>query len=78
VYGFIIRNIEQQIAMGVGTSVCFCFGKGRNEKFLRMLNDEKKFFGSIVALEHPRFIMQYRSKSRRDYIDKYLAAFSQI
>jgi hypothetical protein len=75
VYDFIIDNIRKQIAMGVHTDVCFCFGTGKNEKFLRTLNEKEKFFGKIVALEHPRFIVQYKSKSKQEYIDKYLRAF---
>ena len=76
VYDFIVANIRKQIAMGVHTDVCFCFGTGKNEKFLRTLNEKEKFFDKIVALEHPRFIVQYKSKSKQEYIDKYLRAFS--
>ena len=75
VYSFIVDNIRAQIAMGVYTDTCFCFGTGKNEKFLRRLNDEYHFFKNIVALEHPRFIMQYKAKTKQDYIDKYLKAF---
>ncbi len=78
VYDFIIENIEKQIAMGVETDVCFCFGTGKNEAFLRKLNDKRKFFRKIVALEHPRFVMQYKAKSKQLYIDKYIAAFRQL
>jgi len=75
---FIVDNINKQIALGIYTDVCFCFGTGKNEKFLRKLNDEHGFFNNIVALEHPRFIMQYKSKSKQAYIDKYLEAFSKF
>jgi hypothetical protein len=75
---FIIENIKSQISLGVYTDVCFCFGTGQNEKFIRKLNDEHGFFEKIVALEHPRFIMQYKSKSKQAYIDKYLEAFSEV
>lgn len=78
VYDFIIDNINKQIALGMNTDICFCFGTGKNEQFLRKLNDEYKFFKQIVALEHPRYIMQYKTKSKQQYIDKYLAAFSLI
>jgi hypothetical protein len=78
VYNFIIDNIQKQIDMGVETDVCFCFGKGKNESFLRRLNDDKKFFRKIVALEHPRFVMQYKSQSKQFYIDKYIAAFRLV
>lgn len=72
VYDFIIDNIKKQIAIGVATDICFCFGSGKNEKFLRQLNDKYHFFERIIALEHPRFVMQYKSKSKQFYIDKYL------
>ena len=75
VYDFIIENIKKQIKLGIETDICFCFGTGKNEKFLRKLNDEYHFFQKIVALEHPRFIMQYKLKSKLVYIDKYLQAF---
>jgi hypothetical protein len=78
IYEFIVDNIQKQIAMGINTDVCFCFGTGKNETFLRKLNDEKKFFGKIIALEHPRFVMQYKAKSKQFYIDKYILAFNQI
>jgi hypothetical protein len=78
VYNFIVDSIKKQIDFGIQTDVCFCFGTGKNEKFLKALNDEQKFFKKIVALEHPRFIMQYKTRSKQLYIDKYLSAFRQI
>lgn len=75
---YIIENIHKQISLGVETDVCFCFGTGKNENFLRKLNKEHHFFGKIIALEHPRFIMQYKAKSMQLYIDKYLNAFSSV
>jgi len=78
VAGYIIENIRTQISLGVETDVCFCFGTGKNESFLRRLNNEHNFFGKIVALEHPRFIMQYKAKSKEVYIDKYLSAFHSV
>jgi hypothetical protein len=75
---FIIDNIKKQIALGCYTDTCFCFGTGQNEKFLKKLNDEYGFFSKIVALEHPRFIMQYKAKTKQLYIDKYLEAFSGV
>lgn len=78
VYDFMIDSIRKQISFGIATDICFCFGTGKNEKFLQRLNEEHKFFDTIVALEHPRFIMQYKSKSKQFYIDKYMAAFGRI
>jgi hypothetical protein len=77
VYDDIVANIKKQLKMGVATDICYCFGTGKNEKFLRALNDKYHFFDAIIALEHPRFIMQYKSKSKQLYIQKYLEAFSK-
>ena len=78
VYHFMIANIRKQISFGIATDVCFCFGAGKNEKFLRKINEKYQFFKKIVALEHPRFIMQYKSKTKQCYIDKYLEAFRNV
>ncbi|MDP4290755.1 MAG: DUF4918 family protein [Bacteroidota bacterium] len=78
VFQFMVGNIKTQIALGMETDICFCFGTGKNEKFLRTLNEEYGFFKNIIALEHPRYIMQYKAKFKADYIDKYLNAFCQI
>ena len=77
VYDFIIENIKKQISFGISTDVCFLFGTGKNEKFFSKLNEEFRFFKKIIPLEHPRFIMQYKSKSKSIYLRKYLDAFSQ-
>lgn len=78
VTSYIIENIRKQIDLGVEADVCFCFGTGKNENFLRKLNDKYGFFGKIAALEHPRFIMQYKARSKQLYIDKYLSAFRAV
>jgi hypothetical protein len=78
VYDFITDSIKKQIALGVHTDTAFCFGTGKNEKFLRELNEEKKYFKNIIALEHPRFIMQYKTKEKDFYIDKYVRSLSGI
>ncbi|MBS7566195.1 DUF4918 family protein [Mucilaginibacter sp. Bleaf8] len=75
VYPFIVDSFKKQIELGIHTDVAFCFGNGKNEAFLCKLNAEYGFFGRIVALEHPRFIMQYKLPAKQFYIDKYLDAF---
>jgi hypothetical protein len=77
VYDFMVESIQKQLALGLETEICFCFGTGKNEKFLQQLNEEQKFFGKIVALEHPRFVMQYKAREKQAYIHKYLAALGQ-
>jgi hypothetical protein len=75
---FIIKNIRTLIEMGVRREICFCFGTGKNEKYLTRLNQEFGFFKKIISLEHPRYIMQYKHVEKNDYIHKYLTAFHLI
>ncbi len=72
---FILETLKQQIDLGVDAATCFALGK-KNARFLEELNQEGEFFGSIVALDHPRYIVQYKSKEMDAYVDRYLAAFS--
>jgi hypothetical protein len=72
VSAFILDTLRSQIGFGIDTSVCYCLGTGKNESYLRKLNAGHHFFNEIVALEHPRYIMQYKSKSKAFYIQKYV------
>lgn len=74
VYGFIVESIKKQIDMGMNTQTCFCLGTGKNFKFLAELNTEYKYFEKIIALDHPRYIMQYKAKRKEEYVEKYLKA----
>src|SRR5690606_14325599 len=67
VYDFMIESIRKLISLGIATDVCFCFGIGKNVKILDKLNAEHRFFGKIVPLEHPRFVMQYKNRMKQFY-----------
>jgi hypothetical protein len=71
---FILDSLEKQLSFGIDPSVCFCLGTGKNESFLRKLNEKHRFFGQIIALEHPRFIMQYRARRKKEFIWKYVSS----
>jgi hypothetical protein len=77
VYNFMVANIKKQISFGISTDIGFLFGTGKNATFFKKLNDEFQFFKRVIPLEHPRFIMQYKSKSKELYVKKYLEAFKQ-
>lgn len=78
VYPFITEEIEKQISLGFETDIAYCFGTGKNENFLKKLNAEKKYFKRIIALPHPRYVMQYKSKMKSTFVDEYLRAFAEI
>ncbi len=74
-YNFIIESLHEQIKIGINTSKCYCIGSGENYNFLLQINEKYRFFDTIIPLEHPRFIMQYNSKNKESFIEKYLKAF---
>ncbi len=69
---FIIKTLEQQISMGIDTSEAFCLGTGKNFKYLQKLNKTRQYFNKVTPIEHPRYVMQYKLKSKDEYIEKYL------
>ena len=73
-YSFIISTIRSYIDFGIDTSVCYCIGSGENYKFLSEINKKYNFFDTIIPLEHPRFIMQYNSKHKDIFIEKYISS----
>lgn len=75
---FIIANLKQQIGLGLYSGCCMVLGTGKNEKYLQKLNEEHLFFRKIFAVEHPRYVVQYKSASKTFYIDKYLRAFEMM
>lgn len=78
IVGFAIESIRKQLDFGIEQNICFCLGAGKNFRFLEKLNRENHFFKDIVPLEHPRYIMQYRSKSKQLYIDSYILKFKSV
>jgi hypothetical protein len=71
---FIVDCINKLVALGFKTEKCICVGGEKNFKFLSGLNDKHKWFGEIVPLPHPRFILQYRRKQKDKYVQQYLSA----
>ena len=73
VYDFAVMSIKKQLDFGINREKAYCLGTGKNFRFLQKLNSEQHLFGTVVPLEHPRFIMQYRSKQKEDYINHYIS-----
>ena len=73
---FIVESIRNQLSFGADRRKAYCIGEGMNFKFLKKLNDAARYFETIVPLPHPRFIMQYRRKRLREYLDAYEQALS--
>jgi len=74
---FIVKMMERQLELPINRDVVFCLGTGKNLKFLQNLNQSHGWFKSIEPLEHPRFVMQNKSRDVDLYIEKYLQAFNR-
>lgn len=73
---FMVKSIWAHISMGINCDVAYCLGTGKNYSYLEMLNAENRFFNQLIPLEHPRYVMQYKSKQKDIYLAKYLDALS--
>lgn len=72
--GFMLEALRRQLDFKIRRAVCFCMGTGKNAAFVGALNREYGFFERVVPLEHPRYVIQYKSKNMQFYVDKYLQA----
>lgn len=69
---FIIQKLKEQKAICGNPRRCIVLGTGKNFKYLQKLNNEIGLFNELIPLEHPRYIMQYKLKSKAEYVTKYL------
>lgn len=72
---YIVKYIEKQLTLAIRTDVVFSWGKGKNYKFLKALNDKHGWFEQIIPQPHPRWVMQYRRKSKEEIME---ASLSQL
>lgn len=76
---FILECLREQMNFGnIRTDIAVSVGGGKNFKYLRKINSEHQFFTEIIALQHPRYIMQYKRKYLQDYISEYVQKLGSI
>ncbi|MCD7971842.1 MAG: DUF4918 family protein [Candidatus Azobacteroides sp.] len=68
---FILDNLRKQIKLGVDTTCCYIMGK-KNAAFFEKINKEEKLFDSYEILAHPRYVEQYQTRNREEFIKEYL------
>lgn len=73
---FMVSSLKKHISLGLDTSEVFILGK-KNADYIRRLNKDEKLFDRLVVLDHPRYIQQYKSREKEQYIDKYLLALKK-
>lgn len=70
---FLVETLRLQLKLGARREAAVLLGTGKNRKAFEDLNGEYGFFKKLYAVEHPRFIMQYR----RSEIPRYLAGYKK-
>jgi hypothetical protein len=73
---FIQAHMVQQLNFGIDSTVAFCLGAGKNFQQLNELNEKHGWFKRIIALEHPRYVMQYKFQLLESYVESYLQKLS--
>ncbi len=73
---FIIKSLTEQISFGITSRKCFILGQGKNYEYFKLLNTELKLFDEVVALPHPRWVMQYRRKQLDFFLEDTAAKLS--
>ena len=73
----VVKWIRAQLEFGIKTDKAYSIGKGDNLKFLNLLNKEYQFFDEIIPLPHPRWVMQYRTKRKLEFVDEYVEKLSK-
>jgi hypothetical protein len=75
---FVVESIERHLEFPVHREHVVILGRGKNAEYFRRLNDEHNWFGQVHALDHPRFIMQYRRKKLDAYVGEYTELLDSI
>ncbi|MBL7982568.1 MAG: DUF4918 family protein [Flavobacteriales bacterium] len=75
---FVEQWLRTLVNCGMRTDRVLIIGTGKNAAYFGKLNERLGLFNKVVALEHPRYVMQYKARSLEVYIDKYLAALAEI
>ena len=63
--------------MPLDFSVAYCLGVSENYQYVRKWNETHRLFGKIVALAHPRYVMQYKRRKVGRYIEFYLQQLNE-
>ncbi|MBL7997117.1 MAG: DUF4918 family protein [Candidatus Kapabacteria bacterium] len=71
-HGCMLRQLQHPLR----TDVAICLGTGKLFAAFSALNKRHSYFGHIIPLEHPRYILQYKRKSVAAYLQKYVEVFS--
>ncbi len=74
---YMIKAMDYQISKYCNRQVAFSLGQGKNFKVFNELNAEFGWFDKVVPLPHPRWVMQYKRKTKEIYLNEYLVKLKE-
>lgn len=77
-YPLLAQSLLRQRNFGIFPSAAICIGTGKNFNILSKMNEEYQLFEALIPVEHPRFVLQYRAKTKHLYVDKYARALQTL
>ncbi len=72
----IVHTLQGQINFNADRRAAICLGQ-KNAGYLRKLNEAYGFFEKIISLDHPRYIMQYKTRQVEQYVAEYLRVLEE-
>lgn len=75
---FILENLKRQIKLCQSPKKAIILGTGKNFQFVSELNKKEKLFTELIAIEHPRYVMQYKRKQLGTYLEKFNDALREV
>lgn len=75
---FIIENLKRQIQLCQSPKKAIILGTGKNFQFMNELNKRENLFKELIAIEHPRYVMQYKRKQLNTYLGKFINVLREI
>lgn len=75
---FVVKTMNKQLAIGARRERAICIGEGDNFKYFSRLNHEHGWFDQLIALPHPRWVMQYRRSRMEAFINQYVSTLREV
>jgi hypothetical protein len=75
---FVLKTMKRQLRIGANRDLAICIGEGDNFRYFNELNAENSWFKDVVALPHPRWIMQYRRRELNTFINRYVETLYSV
>ncbi len=77
VESFIVSTVKAQLKFPCRKDVAICIGTGKNFDYFSGINAVHNFFDKIIAVPHPRYIMQYERKKIKSHIGNYVKVLNE-